>query len=418
MIEPTQPSPEENEEPRSRARRRRARRRVIAPLTSDEKTDYIEVILKKASPSFDFFLFSLLAGALIGVGFIIDSLYFLILGALLAPLMAPVVGISLGTVLGSARYFWRSLGGLLVGGFLVIISGALAGFATKMWAPDETWQVYNHTQLTWPPFVVVGLGAIVTAATLVKDSHQPAIPSALLATSLYLPLAAAGFGLGSGTPHLWPDGLVVFAIHLAWAALLGAGTLAIMGFRPYTLFGYSIGGVIILILVTLSIGFSGIAAVGMGAARATPIPTMTPRPTATFTPTLTPVPPTATHTPTITPSITPTLTPSATATPTRVQALVKVAAQYGGVVMRDAPRYEGIILARPLNGAVVELLGDSETDKFGKTWLHVYDLQSQMEGWILQTLLVTATPIISPTPEPTETETPIPTDTLEPTVTP
>ncbi len=414
MIEPTQPPPEE--EPRSRARRRRARRRVIAPLTSDEKTDYIEAILKKASPSFDFFLFSLLAGALIGVGFIIDSLYFLILGILLAPLMAPVVGISLGTVLGSARYFGRSLGGLLIGGFLVIISGALAGFATQMWAPDETWQVYNHTQLTWPPFVVVGLGAIVTAATLVKDKNQPAIPSALLATSLYLPLAAAGFGLGSGTPHLWPDGLVLFAIHLAWAALLGAITLAIMGFRPYTLFGYSIGGVMILVLVTLSIGFFGFSAVfGIGAALPTPTPTLTPRPTRTFTPTLTPIPPTATLTPTITPSITPTFTPTATATPTRVQALVKFS---NGIVMRDAPGSGGNILAWLLNGAIVELLGDSETDEFGNTWLHVYDLQNQIEGWILQTLLVTATPIISPTPEPTETQTPIPTNTLEITSTP
>ena len=84
--------------------------------------------------------------------------------------------------------------------------------------------------------------------------------------------------------------------------------------------------------------------------------------------------------------------------------------------MRDAPN--GNHLAYLPIGAVVELLGDSETDVLGYTWLHVYDLQNQMEGWILQTLLVTATPIISPTPEPTETETPIPTDTLTPTSTP
>jgi uncharacterized membrane protein len=251
MIEPDQISPQE--ETPSRARQRRARRKIIAPLTTDEKTDYIQTVLRKASPTFDFFLFSFLAGAILGVGFIIDNPYFLLLGTLLAPLMSPVIGISLGTVLGSARFFGRSLGGLLIGGFLVIVTSALAGFATRLWPPMELFQVHLHSQLTWPPFIALGVGAVVTSTTLVRERHHSGIPSILLAYGLYLPLTAAGFGLGSGTPHLWPDGLVLFTIHLAWATLLGAITLAIMGFRPYTLFGYSLGGVILLLMVTLAL---------------------------------------------------------------------------------------------------------------------------------------------------------------------
>ena len=67
------------------------------------------------------------------------------------------------------------------------------------------------------------------------EGRAPALPSVLLAYELYLPLAIAGLGLGSGVPHLWPDGLVIYAINLAWGALLGAVTLAILGFRPLTL---------------------------------------------------------------------------------------------------------------------------------------------------------------------------------------
>ena len=63
----------------SRARRRREQRKIISPLTPDEKTDYIEAVLKNASPSFDFFLFSLFTGAIIGLGFILDSPYVLLL---------------------------------------------------------------------------------------------------------------------------------------------------------------------------------------------------------------------------------------------------------------------------------------------------------------------------------------------------
>ena len=133
MEEPADKNPEE--ELISTARRRRAKRRVIAPLTPDEKSDYIEAVLRKASPSFDFFVFSFLAGAIMGLGFILDAPFLLLLGALLSPLMSPVVGVSLGTVLSSARYFGRSIGGLLIGSFIVILTGALAGFASRLWQP-------------------------------------------------------------------------------------------------------------------------------------------------------------------------------------------------------------------------------------------------------------------------------------------
>ncbi|MFC1936915.1 DUF389 domain-containing protein, partial [Chloroflexota bacterium] len=172
--------------------------------------------------------------AILGFAYILDSPYLLVFGALTAPLMSPVIGVSLGTVLGSTRHFGRSLGGLLIGCLLVLFTGALAGFAAQIWLPMNLLQIHLNTQLTWPPFIVIGVGAVLTAATVVKDKFSPSVPSTAIAYGLYLPLAASGFGLGSGIEYLWPNGLVLFIIHLAWAVLLGAVTLAIMGFRPYT----------------------------------------------------------------------------------------------------------------------------------------------------------------------------------------
>ncbi|MEJ2759788.1 MAG: DUF389 domain-containing protein, partial [Anaerolineales bacterium] len=160
LTDPTHPEEEEN---LSRARRRRARRKVFSPLTPDEKTSYVQEVMRKASPSFDFFLFSLFCGGVTGLGFILDSPAVILLGILLAPLMAPVVGISLGIILGSAAYFGRSLGGFVIGSLLVTLGSALAGVATRLWAPWQLNQVHLFTQLTWPPFVVIGIGAIATA---------------------------------------------------------------------------------------------------------------------------------------------------------------------------------------------------------------------------------------------------------------
>ncbi|MCB2179668.1 DUF389 domain-containing protein [bacterium] len=415
FTEPTQPE----EENLSKARRRRARRKVISPLTPDERTSYVQEVMRKASPSFDFFLFSLFSGAVVGLGFILDSPAVILLGILLAPLMAPVVGISLGIILGSTPYFLRNLGGFLIGGLLVTVGSALAGVATHLWDPWQLTQVHLFTQITWPPFLVIAIGAIATSATLVKENQHPGIPSIAMAFGIFIPLAAAGFGLGSGIEHLWPDGLVLFSIHLAWASLVGAVSLAVMGFRPLSIFGYSIGGVVLLAAVILLVGFFGFGTIfSTGVALPTPTPSLTPSLTPTLTTTPTPVPPTATNTPTITPTSTITPTQTFTPSPTPVEAKVNNAS---GVLMRKEPSLAADIVSWILDENLVLLTGASQTDEYGQVWLQAIDLSSSSlaEGWIQARLVVTATPgTVEPTDAPTLTPTLTLTPTTEPSLTP
>lgn len=369
------------------ARRRRAHR-LLTPLDADERAEFLDDLAHRASPSFDFFLFSLLAGAVLGVGLLIDSPALLVLGAVLAPLMAPAIGVSLGTVIGSVRYFLRSLAGLLIAGLLVLLAGAAAGFAAQFWLPSDLTLAHLNAQLSWLNFLVLAVGAILTAASVANSKRRPALPSVALAYELYLPLAAAGFGLGSGVPDLWPDGLLVFAVHLAWGSLLGALTLAVMGFRPLTLFGYTLGGAVTLVGIILLIGISSTgAAFGAQIAIPTAVPTDTPTITPSLTPTLTPVPPTATLTPTST--TTPTMTPTSTLspTPTPVLALVQ-ASTGGGAFIRNQPA--GEIITIVANGSLMQVLPET-VEEDGVTWVHVLSPDG-IEGWMVQGLLVTATP--------------------------
>ena len=372
------------------ARRRRARR-LLAPVDPDERAAFIDRLAHRASPSFDFFLFSLLAGGVIAAGFLLDSAALLLLGALAAPLMAPAVGLSLGTVTGSGRFFFRSLIGILIGGLLVFLVGWLAGYAVPPWLPSDLIQAHIQTQLSWINFFVLAFGAALTAVSMVRSSQSATLPSVALAYALYLPLSAAGIGLGSGEPFLFPDGLIVFALYLAWAALFGALALAIVGFRPLTIFGYTLGGVITLIGVLLLIVLSGTGVAVVGHyALPTPIPTATPTVTPTLTPTLTPVPPTSTPTLTITPTLTstPTLTP--TLTPTPILVLV-VAGDSGGAYLRSGPGFDSPSLVLLANGIVLQVIPDEIIGEGSNAWVHVRTADGQ-EGWILQILVATATP--------------------------
>jgi hypothetical protein len=372
------------------ARKRRARR-LLAPLDADERSGFLSQVAHRASPSFDFFLFSLLSGAVFFAGILLNQPALLVLAAVIAPMMAPVVGLALGTVLGSGRYFLRSLVGLLIGGGLVFGVGYAGGLLTAYWQPASLELAYLNAQISWSNFLVLAVGAIFTAAAMTRSHHNPAVPSVALAYQLFLPLVIAGFGLGSGFEHLFPDGLVIFALHLAWSALLGALTLAFLGLRPMTLLGYTFGGAVTLLGVILLIGLGGAGAVvGGQMALPTPIPSATPTVTLTPTATLTPVPPTETPTPSLTPTITPTPVPpteTPTPSPTPVYAIISTT-DGKGAVLRDEPG--GIIIHSYFDGTLLQVLpGIINLD--GVTWVRVVGPDGA-NGWIVQRLLATATP--------------------------
>jgi len=384
------------------ARRRRARRALL-PLDAAEKEAFWNDSARRARPSVDFFLFLALGTLVWALGLSVDSPALLLLGAVLAPLMTPVVGLGLGVATGAARYFGQVLGGVVLGSLLAFGLGALGGVAGLVWMPLHLQQASLHTHLTPWDFLVLAIAAVWATIALVRKPRIVLVPGVALAYEIFLPLTAAGFGLGSGAPGLFPNGLTVFAVHLSWAVLFAALGFAILGFRPLSLFGYTLSG-----MAALVSGLVLVLAVGLGAALRTSLP-FTTQPdtpptsasvqTSPAPPTATPQPPTVTPTPmptltlspspTTTPTTTPLPSPSPTATP--AFAVVAAPAQYGGVLIRSGPGFNNKVIGRANNGERLELLGgEQEADKY--IWVEVLIPGSDERGWVLQHLLVIATP--------------------------
>src|SRR4030042_4383538 len=140
------------------ARRRRARR-LLAPLEADERALLLDQVRRRTSPSFDFFLFSVVSGIIFCIGIMLDSPIVLVLGAIFAPLMAPVIGLSLATVVGSYKFFARSPVGLAIGSLMVFIIGAGAGILGRVWVPYSLSQAHLNAELSTTNFIVLTFGA-------------------------------------------------------------------------------------------------------------------------------------------------------------------------------------------------------------------------------------------------------------------
>jgi uncharacterized membrane protein len=402
MSLPTiEPLPDENES-LPPARRRRQRRMIVPPGSSD-RDEFLQELSLRTVPSFDFFLFSLLSGITLGAGLLLDAPALFFLAALLAPFMAPAIGIALGTITGSVRFVLQSLIGLAIGSLIVFISGMLAGWAATMLPERIYLQASFHSQFSWPGFLILALGAGMAGYLIVRAPHtRPLVASVAIAYGLYLPIGTAGFGLISGASGLWPNGLFLFLLHLIWAALFGTLVLAMLGLRPLNAAGYLLG---ILYASTgiaaIALTFSAPPQITLPAALQQPTeevssgyvtlqPSATPTQTFTVTPSPTPVPPTATATPTRT--LIPSLTPSLTITPVPTPIWAKIyASGSNGALIRAEPSYDSTIVQSLLNDTLVEVLPDSNDNSGGTTWVHVRTSAGK-EGWIVRSLLRTATP--------------------------
>lgn len=377
----SEPIPEADRQ--DKARKRRAERR-ISQLQATEREAYLDRLANAVTPGPGFFLYALLCGALIGLGFRYDQRALLIAGALLAPRLGPVVGLSLASVSGSLRFFLRMLVALALGVVLVALA---AGLAYAFAPPTDTSSLlpYEHIKLNLVDFALLLTGAVVMAIVLARAERVAGVASVAVAYELFLPLGAAVVGFLLSEPELIEGATLTFVLHLTWAVAAGLFTMILMGFRPLTGSGRSLAAAIVMM------GLLGVvSAVGFGTSVLAALPTPTPTPTLTPTATATA---TATATPTVTPTNTSTSTPTSTAThtptftPTPPLAIV-LGTNFQGAILRDAP--DGVPLDFVAEREALLVIGGPEQSA-GQIWWLVRK-EDGAEGWLLGDFLATVTP--------------------------
>lgn len=430
---PPQPEPEQ-EFVSARARRRRALRRAYFPADEAGRAALFEHLAQRAFPSYELFVFALVAGVILGAGYFVNSQALLIFGILVAPVLTPWIGFSLAAIAGSTRFFLQTFAALLLSSFLIFISGLLAGFASRVFGPLNFNEAFTHSRLWWPDFVTLTIGAVVLTISFVRSEQRPYLPSALVAYEFFLPLCAAGFGLGSGVSEIWPQGLLVFLAHFSWATFLAILSLFFLRFYPVNFSGISLTAVLLILVIAAITILTGFGQwIGIQAGLATPPPfdqtqgqpaspaaaTSTLALVPTASPSQTPPATVFIGVPTQTPTRTPrptqpsaipptqTFTSTVTAEPTPIIAQIR-AAEGGGAFIREKPG--GKVLATLGNGATVTIIPNDFQEVNGVIWVHVFATVNdvRVEGWMIQSLLVTATPIPDwqPTSTPEITATP------------
>lgn len=211
-------------------------RSLVRPLPLERRAE-VQVQLRDAStPDFDFFLLVALSSVIATLGLIIDSAAVIIGAMLVAPLMSPILGVSLASLAGDTRLFRHAVSALVRGGILAVGTAIALTWTTQILPFNPILgslpaEVLARSHPSPFDLIIAVAGGLAAAYALAQPQLSAALPGVAIATALMPPLCVIGIGIASGQWGIAGGALLLYLSNLAAIAFAGVLTFFGLGFR-------------------------------------------------------------------------------------------------------------------------------------------------------------------------------------------
>lgn len=193
-----------------------------------ERHEAIEKLISMGTYHSGYYLLLLLATLIVTPGLLLNNVAVIIGGMILAPLLVPLLSISLSLVSGNVKSFIRSVRILVSSLIITLLTSSVltlvlaeAGIVVN-WIPDEI--------NTGVYIFIAFCSGIAAAFAWVKENLSSSVAGVAVAVSLLPPLCAAGIGIALWQPMLIKNSLVLFLANLVGICLAGFLVFWILGF--------------------------------------------------------------------------------------------------------------------------------------------------------------------------------------------
>ncbi|NJC96579.1 MAG: DUF389 domain-containing protein, partial [Anaerolineae bacterium] len=208
--------------------------RLIHPMSAAERKEVIDEITPSASPGFDFFLLVVLSCSIATLGLVINSPAVIIGAMLLAPLMSPIIGIGLASIIGGDKLIETSTMTLLKGAGLAVLLSCLMTlvsrylpFVALQELPSE---VLARTRPTPIDLVIALAGGLAAAYAMTRPNLSAALPGVAIATALMPPLCTVGIGVALARWDVAGGAALLFITNAVTIAFASALVFFLRGF--------------------------------------------------------------------------------------------------------------------------------------------------------------------------------------------
>ena len=220
-------------EGRIRLRLRRLWETASAPfptLTTGEQATIYQRLHRAARPSADFFVMILLSAVIAILGLLLNSTAVIIGAMLVAPLMSPVLSMSMSLVQGNLRLLGTATESTLKGAAMAIAVSAAITVISPLQLP--TAEILSRTRPTLLDLVVALAAGAAAGYAVSREDVSAALPGVAIAVALVPPLGVVGYGVASQQPRIGGGAALLFVANLSAILLAAALIFLLLGFRP------------------------------------------------------------------------------------------------------------------------------------------------------------------------------------------
>lgn len=200
--------------------------------------DRVEVFTETAAAATDaspaYWTLLILSGAIAALGLALNSAAVVIGAMLIAPLLAPVIGLALALAIGDGRLALETALVIVLSTISVVIVTALLSFALPLPFHTITQEIASRTRPTTLDLGIAAFSGLAGAAVTVSRGKRlsGAVPGVAVSVALVPPLAVAGYGIGTGGNWIIVRGsLLLYTANLAGIVMSAMVVFLIAGMR-------------------------------------------------------------------------------------------------------------------------------------------------------------------------------------------
>jgi uncharacterized hydrophobic protein (TIGR00271 family) len=187
---------------------------------------------ENAQISTTFLVFMVLSALLASFGLYADSTPVIIGAMILAPLMAPIISLSMAMARQDINLMHSSTKTLMTGLFVAMGFAMLLSFMLPMHL--ETTEISARLRPTLLDLGVAIISGIAGAYAYARVDAAKSLAGVAIAVALVPPLAVTGIGLGWMSPRIAFGALLLFLTNLAGIVFAASITFLLLGYAPFS----------------------------------------------------------------------------------------------------------------------------------------------------------------------------------------
>ena len=166
----------------------------IRAVSEHEKSAAVKKLIESSTPQFDFFFMTILSVLMATFGLLENSAAVVIGSMLIAPVLFPILSLSLSIVMSDYNLIRRS-GMTLVKAVVLAVAASLLATLFFGTGHEFTPEILARTQPTLISIAIAVVAGFAVAYTLARENLSETLPGIAVAVALIPPVAVIGIGL-------------------------------------------------------------------------------------------------------------------------------------------------------------------------------------------------------------------------------